>query len=140
MEGTGTGVVFETGDHTLMGQIAKMANSGRIKSTILQKEILKFTLIIAPLAIITGIICMIVWGTWLRVSVSPLSFLSFASNNEITPHLQYPKFLNISNMLSTDTGIIVAFVPCGFPIGKIFSKKKTSGKNKGRNQWLLCLC
>jgi len=77
VEGTATGVVFETGDHTLMGKVAKMANKGHEKKSILQHEIQRFTVIIASLALTTAVICMIVWAAWLRVDVR--RFLSSSS-------------------------------------------------------------
>jgi len=98
VEGSGLGVVLNTGSDTLMGQVALLANKSHLKRTILQREILRFTTVIAVLAVFTAISCMILWATWLRV--------------------QYPNFLNLSNMLATDMGVIVSFVPEGFPIGK----------------------
>ena len=79
VEGTAKGVVFETGDNTLMGQVARMANKGSSKTTILQMEIQRFTYIIATFAIFTASICLIVWGVWLRVTVFFSFFLSSLS-------------------------------------------------------------
>ena len=74
VEGMGLGVVLHTGGNTLMGQVATLANKSHLKRTILQREILRFTTIIACLAIVTAIFCMIIWAAWLRIDVqeSPL--------------------------------------------------------------------
>eukprot|EP01137_Pigoraptor_chileana_P008588 Opistho-2@55633 len=95
-EGEATGVAIATGERTIMGKVALLASRAKPKSTILQKEIQHFVHIIAALALCTGTICMIVWGAWLRSS--------------------FPDFLNLSNMLSTVMGVIVAYVPEGLPI------------------------
>lgn len=96
VEGTALGVVIHVANDSLMGKVAKLSQKSHMKQTTLQKEIFHFTTIIAGCAITTAVACMILWAAWLEFS--------------------YPDFLNLSNMLSTDMGIIVAYVPEGFPI------------------------
>ena len=96
-EGSGLGIVYATGDDTMMGKVASLAGKTEAKKTLLQQEIQQFVRLIAALALTTGAICMLVWGLWLRV--------------------YHPGFLSLSNMLSIDLGgVIVAFVPNGLPV------------------------
>ena len=96
-EGEGLGIVYATGDDTMMGRIASLTNQTSGKKTLLQIEIQQFVRLIAIMALTTGTICMIIWAFWLRV--------------------YHPGFLSLSNMLSTDMGgVIVAFVPNGLPV------------------------
>ncbi|PKY27748.1 calcium ATPase [Rhizophagus irregularis] len=94
--GTGKGVVVATGDNTVFGRIAKLSSATDSETTILQREITRFVLVIAALSISTGVILMILWATWLRVT--------------------YPGFLNLSGMLVNAISVIVAFVPEGMPV------------------------
>lgn len=97
VEGTGMGIVYATGDSTMMGRIATLAGKTEGKRTLLQIEIQQFVRLIAFLALTTGSICMLVWAFWLRQS--------------------HPGFLTLSNMLAVDMGgVIVAFVPNGLPV------------------------
>ncbi|KAJ3360016.1 hypothetical protein GGF32_008814 [Allomyces javanicus] len=95
-EGAGLGVVVTTGDRTLMGQVAKLASSTRLPASILQKEIQRFVYIIATLCIVTATTCLVWYMTYLRNC--------------------YPTFLSLSAFLSTDMGVLVAYVPEGLPI------------------------
>ena len=95
-EGECIGVVHAVGDNSMMGKVAALTNRTGSRKTILQLEIDRFVRIIAVLAISTGLLCMLIWGVWLSK--------------------QYPNFLSLSAMLSTDMGIIVAYVPEGLPI------------------------
>ena len=65
----------------------------------LKREINRFVLFIAIIAVSTGIVLAIIWAAWLRVD--------------------YPTFLTTSGIISTVLGIIVAFVPEGLP-GNLF--------------------
>ncbi|RIA98676.1 hypothetical protein C1645_748901 [Glomus cerebriforme] len=94
--GTGKGVVVATGDQTVFGRIAKLSSATDSETTILQREITRFVLIIAGLSISTGVILMILWAAWLRVN--------------------YPGFLTFSGMLVNAISVIVAFVPEGMPV------------------------
>jgi sodium/potassium-transporting ATPase subunit alpha len=58
-EGNGKGVVINTADRTVIGQIANLATSAQNDMTTLRKELNRFILIIAAIAISTGIIFLI---------------------------------------------------------------------------------
>lgn len=55
MNGEGYGVVIKTGDHSMIGSIATLAaGSGVIEETLLEKEVHRFVLVIAVIAVITA--------------------------------------------------------------------------------------
>eukprot|EP00026_Physarum_polycephalum_P002073 Phypoly_transcript_02077.p1 GENE.Phypoly_transcript_02077~~Phypoly_transcript_02077.p1 ORF type:complete len:897 (+),score=112.36 Phypoly_transcript_02077:167-2692(+) len=95
VEGRGRGVVVATGNRTTMGRITSLAAADSETSQ-LQKDITHFVLIIAFLSISTGIICIIVWGAWLKHS--------------------YPGFMNVAMIITTALSAIVAYVPEGLPV------------------------
>lgn len=61
--------MLHVGSETLMGQVATLSNKSGQRRTILQKEILRFTTVIAVIAVGVAIFCLIIWGAWLRVDV-----------------------------------------------------------------------
>jgi len=80
----------------MMGRVAKLSQHSVKRMTTLQWEIQRFVLYIAFFAILTAAACLAYWGGYLQHA--------------------YPGFLNISLMLSTDMGVLVAYVPEGLPI------------------------
>jgi sodium/potassium-transporting ATPase subunit alpha len=54
--GNGVGVVFKTGDNTVIGRIAGLASSANVNETTLALEINRFVRIISSIAIIIGVI------------------------------------------------------------------------------------
>ena len=54
--GTGVGVVFRTGDNTVIGRIAGLASSANVNETTLALEIKRFVRMISSIAIIIGVI------------------------------------------------------------------------------------
>ena len=63
-----SGVVVLTGDNTVFGRIAKLSSSGAPSMTPLQKDILRFVLVIVCLAMTISIIVIILWAAWLNKS------------------------------------------------------------------------
>ena len=61
ISGSGIGVVVDTGDRTVFGRIAKLTNTPKTGSTTLQKEILRFVLIIVSLMVFMNVIVLILW-------------------------------------------------------------------------------
>lgn len=96
VSGSGVGVVVQTGDNTVFGRIAKLSSGERIGLTTLQREILRFVILIGVAAITTGIVVVIVWASWLN--------------------RDYPGYLTVSAMLVNVISVIVAFVPEGLPV------------------------
>jgi len=91
--GTGKGVITQTGSNTMIGSIAVLTSSAKQEATTLQKEITSFVKLIAVLAITTVTICFIVWGSWI--------------------YQKYPTYINVSAMLVNAIAILVAFIPTG---------------------------
>lgn len=58
--GSGVGVVFKTGDHTVIGQIASLAQTAESGETLISKEISRFVKMVAGIAISMGVIFFII--------------------------------------------------------------------------------
>lgn len=99
--GTGKGIITQTGSNTMIGSIALLTSSAKEEKTTLQKEINNFVILIAVLAISTVVICFIVWGAWI--------------------HISYPTFITVSVMLVNAIAILVAFIPTGLPVAVTLS-------------------
>ena len=59
--GTGTGIVVSTGDSTVFGHIAKLTSEPRTGLTTLEKEVLRFVIIICSIMLSMIILVIIVW-------------------------------------------------------------------------------
>jgi sodium/potassium-transporting ATPase subunit alpha len=91
VQGQCTGVVFATGDRTIMGRIVAMSGDTKFKLTTVQKEIWFFTKIISAVALGLFCISIIVWAAWLRKS--------------------FPGFETASAAIINSIGCLTAFVP-----------------------------
>jgi sodium/potassium-transporting ATPase subunit alpha len=91
VQGKCTGVVFATGDRTIMGRIVAMSGDTKFKLTTVQKEVWFFTKIISAVALGLFCISMIVWAAWLRNA--------------------FPGFENASEAIINSIGCLTAFVP-----------------------------
>jgi sodium/potassium-transporting ATPase subunit alpha len=54
--GSGTGIVFKTGDRTVIGQIASLAQSAESGETLISQEISRFVKMVAVIAITLGVV------------------------------------------------------------------------------------
>lgn len=93
--GSGLGAVIQTGDQTVFGRIARLSSSGAPNLTTLQREILRFVLIIVSIAITIAVIVIILWATWLR--------------------RDHPGFISNSALVVNVVAVCVAFIPEGLP-------------------------
>uniref|UniRef100_A0A7S1TJH2 P-type ATPase A domain-containing protein n=1 Tax=Compsopogon caeruleus TaxID=31354 RepID=A0A7S1TJH2_9RHOD len=59
VEGTGTGVVINTGDRTMFGRIAALAGAAKQEVTTLQREVHHFVVIISAIALVMGLLFLI---------------------------------------------------------------------------------
>ena len=91
VQGKCTGVVFATGDRTIMGRIVAMSGDTKFKLTTVQKEVWFFTKIISAVALGLFCIAIIVWAAWLRVT--------------------FPGFESASAAIINSIGCLTAFVP-----------------------------
>ncbi|KAF8503943.1 sodium-potassium ATPase [Hysterangium stoloniferum] len=91
--GSGQGIVIQTGDFTVFGRIATLSSRATTHMTTLQKEILRFVLIIAGLALAVAILIVILWAAWLK--------------------RVFPTYINVPTLLVDLVSVVVAFIPEG---------------------------
>ena len=91
VQGKCTGVVFATGDKTIMGRIVTMSGDTKFKLTTVQKEVWFFTKIISAVALGFFCISMIVWAAWSRKT--------------------FPGFESAKGAIIISIGCLTAFVP-----------------------------
>ncbi|EMD41765.1 hypothetical protein CERSUDRAFT_90341 [Gelatoporia subvermispora B] len=106
VNGSGVGVVIQTGNNTVFGRIAKLSSHEPTRLTTLQREILHFVFIIAGLATVVAILIVILWAAWLRVA--------------------HPSYINISGLLIDIVSVMVAFIPEGLPVAVTLSLAKVA--------------
>jgi sodium/potassium-transporting ATPase subunit alpha len=93
ISGSATGICVLTGDHSVFGKIVGLSAKRRAGMTTLQKEILRFVLVIVMAIVVVSIVVIIVWATYLRV--------------------QHPGFLTVSGLIVSVVSVSVAFIPEG---------------------------
>jgi|SRR5579862_1376599 sodium/potassium-transporting ATPase subunit alpha len=96
ISGSGIGICVLTGDNTMFGKIAKLSAKRRTGLTSMQKEILRFVLIIISAIAVVSIVVIIVWAAWLRVD--------------------HPGFLTVSGIIVSVVSVSVAFIPEGIMV------------------------
>ena len=114
--GTGKGIVTNTGSNTMIGSIAVLTSGAKQEKTTLQKEINNFVILIAVLAISTVSICFLCWGVWI--------------------YQKYPTYINVPAMLVNAIAILVAFIPTGLPVAVTLSLLLVA-KKMARNRVLV---
>ncbi|KAG1773388.1 hypothetical protein EV702DRAFT_1181140 [Suillus placidus] len=127
-QGTCNGIVFATGDRTVMGRLVKMSGETKFKLTTIQKEIWFFTKVISSVAFSMFGISLLLFGVWLRTS--------------------YPGYDTISSAIMNSIGCLTAFVPQGLPlcfalsltiIARRMSKRHILVKNLATIETLGCM-
>ncbi|KIW10599.1 hypothetical protein PV08_11563 [Exophiala spinifera] len=114
--GSGVGIVVSTGDNTVFGHIAKLTSQPSTGRTTLQKEILRFVIIIVSLMVAMNIIVIAVWAGYIR-------------------H-EHPHFINVPTLIVDIVSVAIAFVPEGLPIALTASLTITANIMKKNN--ILC--
>ncbi|KAI1964004.1 hypothetical protein LOZ58_001865 [Ophidiomyces ophidiicola] len=114
--GTATGICVATGDNTIFGRIAGLTNKPRHEFTPIQKEILRFVLIIVSFIASVVIIVIILWSAWLRK--------------------YHPDWIDVSLLIVNCVSVGIAFVPEGLPVAVAMSL--TIGANIMRKNKILC--
>lgn len=94
--GNGVGIVVDTGASTVFGSIAMLVSLQKNRTTLLEKEIRRFVIIICLMAVGFVVLLIVLWAGWLRT--------------------QYPKFMSSSDLLVNIVSLMVAFIPEGLPI------------------------
>lgn len=101
VSGSAKGVVVATGDLTVFGRIAKLASTPNNARTTLQKEIIRFVLIIVSLMLFFITIIVIIWAAYLRP--------------------KYPGYINVPQLIVSLVSVGIAFIPEGLPIALTMS-------------------
>ncbi|KAL3429013.1 hypothetical protein BDV09DRAFT_203411 [Aspergillus tetrazonus] len=96
VSGAALGLVVGTGDQTVFGRIAGLSNGRRTEMTPMQKEILRFVLIIIGFVVAFVLIIVIVWAAYL--------------------HKNHPDFINVPTLIVSCVSVGIAFIPEGLPI------------------------
>lgn len=128
LNGSGKGIVLNTGKNTVIGNVSALTNQTSEKTTDLQKEIRRFVIIVVSVAITMAIICVIVWASWLNVD--------------------YPGYMPLSVFLSQTISVTIAFIPEGLPvcltlslivIARRMAKSRVLVKNTATIETLSCV-
>ena len=69
--GSSTGIVVSTGDKTVFGKIAKLAGEPKTGLTTLEKEVLRFVVLICSIMLSMILVVIIVWWVIIRSTSSP---------------------------------------------------------------------
>ncbi|OCK75312.1 calcium ATPase [Lepidopterella palustris CBS 459.81] len=116
MSGSVLGVCVAIGDATVFGRIAKLTNQPKSGMTTLQKEILRFVLIITILILAIVVLTIILWAAWLRKD--------------------HPDWINVPMLIVDCVSVAVAFIPEGLPIA--LTTSLTIVANIMRKNKILC--
>jgi sodium/potassium-transporting ATPase subunit alpha len=114
--GSGMGIVVDTGDRTVFGHIAKLTSTPSTERTPLQKEILRFVVIIVALMVTMNIVIIGVWAGYIRKT--------------------YPDYMPVNLLIVNIVSIAIAFVPEGLPIAVTASLTIVANQMKQHN--VLC--
>ncbi|KAH6620011.1 hypothetical protein C7974DRAFT_457820 [Boeremia exigua] len=116
ISGSCIGVCVATGDSTIFGRIAKLTSDPKTGMTPLQKEILRFVLIISTFITVVVIVIVVLWAAWLRKD--------------------YPGWIDVPLLIVSCVSAAVAFIPEGLPIA--LTTSLTIVANIMRKNKILC--
>ncbi|KAK2858536.1 hypothetical protein FQN49_004639 [Arthroderma sp. PD_2] len=116
VSGTATGICIATGDKTVFGRIANLTSKPNRGFTPIQKEILRFVLIIVSFIASVVVLVAVVWAAWLRKS--------------------HPDWINVPLLIVNCVSVGIAFVPEGLPVAVALSL--TIGAKIMRKNNILC--
>ncbi|KAK5074266.1 hypothetical protein LTR64_006590 [Lithohypha guttulata] len=114
--GGGRGIVVSIGDKTVFGQIAQLSSREPTGRTPLQKEIIRFVIIIVSLMVTMNIIVIDVWAGYIRTA--------------------YPNYMPPTLLIVNIVSVAIAFVPEGLPIALTASLTITANIMRKNN--ILC--
>lgn len=116
ISGSALGICVSTGDRTVFGKIAKLTNTPKTAMTLLQKEILRFIMIICALMLFFNLVVIICWVAWLRKD--------------------HPEWISVGGLIVDIVTVAVAFIPEGLPIALTASLTITA--NIMKSNQVLC--
>ncbi|KAI5284736.1 hypothetical protein KEM54_001110, partial [Ascosphaera aggregata] len=114
--GSVVGVCVAIGDSTVFGRIAHLTNKPASGLTPLQKEILRFVLIIIGFIITVVVVVVVLWAAWLRQ--------------------KHHDWISVAALIVDCVSVGVAFIPEGLPVAVAMSL--TIGANIMRKNSILC--
>ncbi|KAF3904053.1 hypothetical protein ABW20_dc0103103 [Dactylellina cionopaga] len=92
-------VCISTGSRTVFGRIAALAAAPNTERTTLQKEIIRFVIIIICLMVLSNAIVVGLWAGWLRK--------------------EHPNWISVPVLIVDIVSVAIAFVPEGLPIAVV---------------------
>ncbi|KAF5859084.1 hypothetical protein ETB97_003326 [Aspergillus alliaceus] len=116
VSGSAKGIVVATADSTVFGGIAKLTNEPNKGLTTLEKEVLRFVVLIVLIMLTMIIVVVVVWAAWLRTD--------------------HPDWINVPTLIVDCVSIAIAFIPEGLPIALTASLTITA--NIMRKNQILC--
>lgn len=137
ISGSAIGVAVSTGNETVFGKIAKLTNTPKSGLTTLQKEILRFIIIICSIMVLFNIIVIVCWAAWLRRSHPEWITVAGLIVGMLIPFplLETAKKALVNWCLDIVT-VAVAFIPEGLPIALTASLTITA--NIMKSNQVLC--
>ncbi|KAH7119956.1 hypothetical protein B0J11DRAFT_72809 [Dendryphion nanum] len=116
ISGSCLGVCVAIGDKTIFGRIAKLTSEPKTGRTPLQKEILRFVLIISIFITCVVVLIVVLWAAWLRKD--------------------HPDWINVPLLIVSCVSAAVAFIPEGLPVA--LTTSLTIVANIMRKNKILC--
>ncbi len=113
LEGTLTGIVFQTGKQTVMSKIADLTQNTAIDLSTMEREINYFAMVISFLAITTGIFAYFLWYFLVK--------------------LYHPDYLQYTGILIACIGLVVSYIPEGLQIAVTMTLTLVANKMKNVN-------
>lgn len=130
--GSGKAIVVSTGDETVFGRIAKLTSTPTTGMSTLQKEILRFSIIIVSLMLTMVLLVIIVW----YVSQSASQRNSAKPSRATWLRKEHPDWINVPTLIVCCVSVAVAFIPEGLPVALTASLTITANLMRKHN--ILC--
>ncbi|KAG9965222.1 putative Na/K ATPase alpha 1 subunit, partial [Aureobasidium melanogenum] len=111
--GSATGVVVLTGKNTCMGRISSAMAGAKEETTLIQKEINRFVIIIVCLTVVLALAILLTWVGWL--------------------HRDHRSYMSVVAMLNNVMGCVVAFIPEGMPVAVALTLMMVARRMKNSN-------
>ncbi|KAK6334092.1 hypothetical protein TWF696_002594 [Orbilia brochopaga] len=99
ISGSCVAICIATGARTVFGRIAALAAAPNTERTTLQKEIVRFVIIIIILMIVANVLVLVLWSVWLRKD--------------------HPSWISVPVLIVDIVSVAIAFVPEGLPIAVV---------------------
>jgi sodium/potassium-transporting ATPase subunit alpha len=134
VSGTATAIVVATGDSTVFGRIAKLAGEPKTGLTTIEKEVLRFVLLIFIIMVTWIVILASVWYVTpheLRYPTNASRFLPITRGGWL--HKAHPDYINVATLIVDCVSVAIAYIPEGLPIAVTASLTITANllkKNK----------